>query len=261
MSALLAVVVAAAVVAGMIWLLRAARETQRRADFVRRIQARKLGWRYDGRHDGRIDYRFSGGAHGIEWAMWRDSDRDDDSPTPKSIWTSGNVRSAELALVILGRRRFALESGVIGRMLMGAAAGIVQAIDGRASRADKAEFYESAIEIHAADTGFHERFSVAIAPGMPRLWLDTEVRRLLTRWPDAPAARPFRPENQIEVTLRADGLRIVVEKMPEDMVFWIQLAQLGETLARRLAAGAPPASEAAAPAAALRAPSAASADS
>ncbi|MGH6622692.1 MAG: hypothetical protein ACREBN_01915, partial [Burkholderiaceae bacterium] len=52
--------------------------------------------------------------------------------------------------------------------------------------------------------------------------------------------RQYDPANQLEVTLRADGLQIVAQKLPQDFVHWRHLARLGEALAQRLVAHTAP---------------------
>jgi hypothetical protein len=57
----------------------------------------------------------------------------------------------------------------------------------------------------------------------------------------APSAKDFRTDDSVEVNLRADGLQIVVQRMPEDFASWQHLARLGEHIAQQLIrAGARP---------------------
>src|SRR5512141_329192 len=121
----------ASIGAGIAWLGMRSRRAEKQADFDRKVRARKLGWSYDGTREGRIEYRFAGEQDGIAWTMWYDSDRGDDSPTPKARWSTENLRTERLSLVILGRRRFAMESGTFGRLLMGVVSGIASATSGR----------------------------------------------------------------------------------------------------------------------------------
>jgi hypothetical protein len=235
MQTLLALALLAGIGGGMAWLVSKGRELERRRDFGRKVLARKQGWNYIGDRSGRIDYRFTGSAHGVDWQMWYDSDRGDKSPTPRAHWKSANLRTRNLSLLILGRRRFQLESGVFGRLLGGVAAGVVHAMSGHEPRSDKAEFYESAVEVEAGGPAFRERLTVAVAPEMPKGWLDAELQRLLLAWPTADGTL-FRAEDSVEITLRADGLQIAVDKMPQDTACWVHLATLGEHLARRLVA-------------------------
>lgn len=234
MQTLIVLLIFAAVTGGTVWLVVKGRQMQKEQDFERKVQARKLGWKYDGRRGGRIDYRFSGGARGIDWLMWYDSDRGDDSPTPKAYWNTANIRTPEMSLVIIGRRRFQIESGAVGRILMGVASGVAQAMTGSAGRADKAEFYETAITLEESRRAFCERYVAAIAPDMPRGWLDDELQGLFLDWPAPRRGGSYRGDERVEVTLRADGLQIVAQKMPEDFAFWQHLARLGEALAHRL---------------------------
>lgn len=236
MSTALFILFASAVIAGVVWLVGQLREAGRRQDLARKVEARKRGWTYDGQRAGRIDYRFAGSNGGIDWQMWYDSDRGDDSPTPKAVWTTANLRTAELSLVIIGRKRFELESGVVGQLLMGAVSGIARAVTGTAVRPDKAEFYESAIELEASSVPFRQGYSVAVAPEMPRNWLDDDLQRLLVSWPTAGGQRPFDAANRTEVTLRQDGLSVVVQHMPEDLACWNHLARIGIHLSQRLQA-------------------------
>jgi hypothetical protein len=234
MQTLIVVSVLAAVIGGVAWLVLKSRQAQKEQEFERKVQARKLGWKYDGKRGGRIDYRFAGSAHGVDWSMWYDSDRGDKSPTPKAYWTTANIRTPELSLVIIGRKRFQIESGAVGRILMGVASGVAQAMTGSAGRADKAEFYETAMTIEEGRPAFSERYVVAVAPDMPRGWLDEEVQGLLLNWPTPRRGGSYRGDARVEVTLRADGLQIVAQQMPEDLGFWQHLARLGEALAHQL---------------------------
>lgn len=234
----------AAVAAGVIWLIVKSRQHEKRADFERKVQARKLGWSYAGQRDGRIDYRFNGNTGEVAWSMWYDSDRGDDSPTPKSIWKTGNLRTPMLSLVIIGRKRYRMESGTVGQVLMGVVSGVAQAMTGSDTGVDKAKFYESAVVLEEGRSDFREAFAVAIAPEMPRGWLDEKLQSLLTRWPTVSGARGYDSAAHLEVTLRADGLQIVAQNLPQDFAQWRHLAQLGEALAGRLVAHTNPANEA-----------------
>ncbi len=68
---------------------------------------------------------------------------------------------------------------------------------------------------------------------MPRGWVDDELQSLLTNWPSA-TGTAFRSEDSVEISLLTDGLKIVVQRMPEDFASWQHLAQLGEHVARQL---------------------------
>ena len=240
MKGILALALVAAVAGAIYWLVHMARQLERRRHFERRVQARKLGWTYDDQRAGRIDYRFAGSAAGIDWEMWYDSDRGDKSPSPKATWRSNNLRTPSLSLVIIGRKRFGIESGVVGRVLLGVVSGIAQAMAGHGVGSDKADFYDSAVDLPEGRPLFRERFAVAIAPDMPRGWVDEKLQSLLMNWA-ASSAREFRPDDSVEVTLRGDGLQIVVQRMPEDFASWQHLARLGEHIAQQLVqAGASP---------------------
>ena len=234
MTGFLAFAFGAGVLGAVTRLILRGRRLERDRDFERKVNARKSGWTYDGQRSGRIDYRFTGCAVGIDWQMWHDSDLGDDSPSPRAYWTSSNLRTPGLALVIIGRKRFQLESGTVGRLLMGVVTGVAHAVTGHEGQIDKAEFYESAIEIKVGRPAFDERLTVAVAPDMPRAWVDDELQALLLEWPATGTSRMFKSEDSVEITLRADGLRIIVQKMPQDIAHWRHLARLGEHLARRL---------------------------
>jgi len=218
----------------IVWLVLRTREAERRRDFERKVMARKQGWDYDGQRAGRIDYRFAGAVGNLAWQMWYDSDRGDKSPTPRAHWTSANLRTRELALVVLGRRRYRFESGAAGRLLLGVVSGVAQAMSGRDLLPGKADFYESAVEVTSGRAAFREAFAVAVAPDMPTAWLDEEVQALLLDWPAPSGAPAFRAHDNLEVTLQANGLSIVVQSMPQDFAYWSHLARLGESLAHRL---------------------------
>lgn len=234
MQALIVLSVFAAVIGGIVWLVVKTRQLKKEQDFDRKVQARKLGWKYDGNRGGRIDYRFAGSERGIDWSMWYDSDRGDKSPTPMATWSTANIRTPELSLVIIGRKRFQIESGAVGRILMGVVSGVAQAMTGSPAHADKAEFYETAMTLEEGRPAFRERYVVAAAPDMPRGWLDEELQKLLLDWPAPRRGGCYRGDERVEVTLRPDGLRIVAQQMPEDFAFWQHLARLGEALAHRL---------------------------
>lgn len=235
MTGLVAFAVFAAVGGGIVWLVLKGRQLEKQADFDRAVRARKLGWNYDGSRDGRIDYRFAGQEGGVAWSMWFDSDRGDDSPTPKAYWRSDNVRTPRLSLVILGRRRYALESGMFGRLLMGVVSGIAAAASGREGAPDKVEFYESALLLEIANPAFNQQFAVAVTPDMPREWLDEDLQQRMLRWPAGRASTAFKPEDAVEICLGPGGLSITVQKMPDGMAHWQHLAALGQQLAARLA--------------------------
>lgn len=224
------------VIAGFVWAVRKGGEIQRRLDAERRVLARRSGWTYTGEREGDVDYRFTGDSGGIAWRMWYDPDRGDRSPTPKAYWHSDNLHAPRLSLVIIGRRRYEMESGTVGRVLMGVVAGVAEAMTGAEGKVkvEKAEFYESAVEAPGLPPSFRERFAVALAPDMPHGWVDASLQSLLTRWPVGNSAR-FSIEDALEVTLGERGLRITVRRMPQDTACWKHLAQLGEHVAQRLA--------------------------
>lgn len=219
---------------GVAWLVVKGRQLSARRDFERKVHARKLGWTYVGAREGRVDYRFAGSAAGIEWSMWYDSDRGDESPTPKAHWRSVNVRTPQLSLVIIGRKRYQMESGIVGRLLIDVVTGVAQAIGGAHVRADKTEFYESALTLDEGRAGFRERYAVAVSPEMPRGWLDEELQAALLDWPKRKRGASYRGDEKVEVTLGPEGLQIVAQHMPEDFAYWNHLARLGEALAQRL---------------------------
>jgi hypothetical protein len=232
MKAGTAIVVFVAIAAALAWLVLMARRVERQKHFERKVQARKLGWAYDDQRDGRVDYRFSGAADGIAWQMWHDSDRGDESPKPQAYWRSSNLRTPGLSLVIIGRRRYGIESGVVGRVLMGVVGGIAEAMTGRAAGSDKTSFYDSAIELPEGRPTFREHFAVVAAPDMPRGWVDDELQGLLTTW--ASDTRSFRSEDAVEINLGSDGLQVVVQRMPQEFANWAHLAQLGQHVAQKL---------------------------
>ena len=221
-------------ISGVTWLVVKGRQLNTRRDFERKVHARKLGWTYVGTREGRVDYRFAGSASDIEWSMWYDSDHGDRSPTPKAHWRSANLRTPQLSLVIIGRKRYQMESGIVGRLLIDVVTGVAQAIGGAHVRADKTEFYESALTLDEGRAGFRQRYAVVVSPEMPRGWLDDELQAALLDWPTPKRGAPYRGDEKIEVTLGPDGLRIVAQQMPEDFAFWNHLARLGEALAQRL---------------------------
>jgi hypothetical protein len=234
-GALAVLVVLGAVAGGLAWLVAKEREHERQRDFDRAVHARKLGWTYVGQRIGRVDFRFAGDASGIAWQMWYDSDRGDESPTPRAYWQCANLKTSALALVIIGRRRFELESGLIGQLLMEVTSGVARAISGAEARSDKSDFYQSAMFLMEGLPGFGERFAVAIAPEMPRGWIDAELQSLLMQWPAVAVEHGFKGEETVEINLNADGLKIVVQRMPQEFACWEHLAQLGVHLAQRLA--------------------------
>lgn len=229
-----ALAVAGLIGAGMAALVLKARRDARRAEFDRVVRSRKLGWDYTGERSGRIDYRFDGRHGAIRWSMWHDSDRNDESPTPKAYWCCENLRTARLSLVIIGRKRYELESGTLGRLLMGVVTGVAQALAGADGEPDKVEFYEAAVKLDEGGPLFRERMVVAQRPEMPRGWVDETVQRALLEWPKS--TKRFNPQDAVEVNLGPRGLSLVVQRMPDDMLHWQHLATLGELLADRLAA-------------------------
>jgi hypothetical protein len=79
-------------------------------------------------------------------------------------------------------------------------------------------------------------FVAAVTPDMPRDWFDAPLQALLARWPETSAR--FRPEQCLEATLDARGLRLVAQHMPPTMANWQHLAKIGDALGARLAAAA-----------------------
>lgn len=245
MTNFIVVTIFCAVIAGFAWAVIKGREIQRRREGERKALARSMGWAYAGERDGDVDYRFDGDAGGIAWRMWYDPDRGDKSPTPRAHWHSDNLRTPRLSLVVLGRKRYELESGAVGRVLMGVVAGVAEMVTGSVGKVDKTEFYDGAVEVAGLLPSFRERFAVAVAPDMPRDWVDAPLQSLLLRWPGDGSGR-FSSQDAVEITLSERGLRITVQRMPQEADCWRHLAKLGEHVAQRLVragapeAGAPP---------------------
>lgn len=170
--------------------------------------------------------------------MWYDSDRGDRSPTPKAHWQSTNLRTPQLSLVIIGRKRYEMESGVVGRMLTDVVSGVAQAVVGGQVFSSKTRFYESATTLDEGGAGFRERYAAVISADMPSGWLDGELQALLLNWPKPKRGAAYRSAEKVEMTLGPEGLQIVAQQMPEDFAFWNHLAGLGEALAQRLARSA-----------------------
>ena len=233
-SAVAIVVVIGLLAGGFAWAVVKGAGLQRRRDGERRALARSQGWTYTGERTGKVDYRFDGAAGGIEWTMWYDPDRGDRSPTPRAHWHCDNLQTAELSLVVIGRRRYQLESGTAGRVLMGVVAGVVDIMAGTSGKADKAAFYDNAVEATGLGPAFRERYAVVVAPGMPRDCVDAPLQALLMRWPGDGAAR-FRSQDAVEITLGKRGLHITVQRMPPHTAHWRPLARAREHVAQRLA--------------------------
>jgi hypothetical protein len=119
---------------------------------------------------------------------------------------------------------------------MGIVSGVTTAVSAKQGGPDKSEFYESAVPLEEGSPAFRERFAVALAPDMPRGWLDDELQQRVMDWPAGRGGRTLRPEDVLEVNLGPRGLSITVQKMPDDMAHWQHLAALGEHLAARLTA-------------------------
>jgi hypothetical protein len=87
--------------------------------------------------------------------------------------------------------------------------------------------------VKSGRAAFRRAFAVAVAPDMPTSWLDDELQSLLLDWPTREGAK-FSAADSVEVQLQHDGLRIIVQRMPQQLAFWVHLGQLGDRLARRL---------------------------
>jgi len=245
MTNFIVVTIFVVLIGGFAWAVWKGGQIQRRREGERKALARSMGWSYAGERDGDADYRFDGDADGIAWSMWYDPDRGDKSPTPRAHWHSHNLQTPRLSLVVLGRKRYELESGAVGRVLMGVVAGVAEMMTGESGRIDKTGFYDSAVEATGLLPSFRERFAVVVAPDMPRDWVDAPLQSLLLRWPRDGSGR-FSSQDAVEITLSERGLRITVQRMPQEAACWRHLAQVGEHVAQRLAAaGASPARPAA----------------
>jgi len=233
MTNFIVVTIFTAVIGGFGWAVLKGHEIKRRRDGERKVLAHSMGWSYAGERDGNVDYRFAGDTGGVAWQMWYDPDRGAKSPTPRAYWHCDNLQTQRLSLVVLGRKRYQLESGTVGRVLMGVVAGVAEVMTGAGGKVDKAEFYEGAVEVTGLLPSFRERFAVAVAPDMPRDWVDPQLQSLLLRWPGGGNSR-FKGQDAVEITLSELGLRITVQRMPQDTACWRHLAQLGEHVAQRL---------------------------
>jgi hypothetical protein len=225
----------AALAAGCVWLYPREGGRRSRQDAERYVLARARGWHYQREGSGDIGYRFSGETDGVAWEMWLDRDRSKGagSRRPRMIWRTGNLRTAELSLLIIDRRRYDLESGAFGRLAMSAMGEIAGALKGRQVRPQRESFYERAMERDGGNAAFRERFAVLQTFSLPGDWLDEALQTRLQRWPGH-GARRSRADASFEASLGPDGLQIEIRGTPTDTA-WQSLGELGLALSQRLA--------------------------
>lgn len=232
MGGLIAVLALAGLAGGLVWLYRHEQSRRTQQDAERYVLARARGWRYAREGAGDVDFRFAGESDGVAWEMWFDSDRSSkgNGRRPRAIWRSANLRSAELALLITGRRRYEVESGTFGRLALGAVGALAGALSGRAVALPRQAFYEYAVENEEARGALRERFAVLQSPRLPPGWLDVPLQAMLRQWPDSARGEPA-----LEATLGPDGLQLEARGVPADAAFWQRFGELGLALAQRLA--------------------------
>jgi len=133
MAALLAFVVLAPSGGLLVWSPTPRRTNSSARDLERKVLARKEGWHYDGQRR----------AHRLPFTAvpMVSTGRCGTTATARQVaesaclLSSTNLRTRELALVILGRRRYQMESGPAGRLIIGVVSGVAQAMTARTARA------------------------------------------------------------------------------------------------------------------------------
>ena len=181
-----------------------------------------------------IAWTFHGGRDGLAWRMWFDAGLRERPPTPRAVWHCEALRAAGIAVWIVGRGRYRRETDAVVGAIEGATDAVSRAITGTARTDSLRAFRERAVPVAATRPGFDEAYVALAGPEMPADWLDDETQRLLMDWS---AALPAGADPEaIEVTLDAQGLRVVYQAPPKDAwAFWDQFGRLGEVLLRRLA--------------------------
>jgi hypothetical protein len=237
----LAVLVTAAFVGLFAWILLWARkhaaqreDAERRERPVRERRARELGWRFDGRPEGDIRYRFEGtAADGLRWTMKFDSDAGSSSSTPKLVWQLPGVRTERLELMIGHRTMLQSLTDGAARKLVGAANFALGRLVGRPLQ--ELHEFAGAAEVFALGSSAADGLALACRdPGLAqRLRRDGELLRLLSAWPRG-LAPGFDAAQAVSAKLDHDGLTVRVNIDGPPMTACEQLARLGERLAAHL---------------------------
>lgn len=243
----LAVLVPAGFVGLFAWILVWARQhaarrenAERRERAVRERRARELGWRFDGRPDGDIRYRFEGAAaDGLRWTMKFDSDAGSSSSTPKLVWQLPGVHTQRLEFMIGHRTMLESLTGGAARKLVGAANFALGRLVGRPLQ--ELHDFAGAAEVFAWSTSAADGLALACRDAglAQRLRRDGELLRLLSTWPRG-LAPAFDAAQAVSAKLDHDGLTVRVNIDGPPMAACEQLARLGERLAAHLRGSAGP---------------------
>lgn len=247
--------VLAAFAALVVWLVRKNRQLLDARDAQFAAGARLQGWSYapnpgysaiisrgpgalQRTEDEDIAYSFEGELAGATWRMWYDTQRrfatrpgDSSSTTSVAVWAGESVRANALALLILPRLQYRLESSRIVGAVASAANSLIAAVSGGDPRESRQEFLRNSTEVQGSIPGFREFIVVLTGPGVLADWLDAELQSMLLHWP--PGTAPAKPT--LTVSLGSGGLRIeVLRPIDGRWEFWEHLGRLGAELTSRL---------------------------
>jgi hypothetical protein len=250
----------ACVIGLVVWLIRKNRQLieQRNQQFS--VFARHEGWRFAPNpqygsiiassarvrtEDDDIAFTFDGRCEAFEWRMWYDANHrfeaasdDRSSAIASAIWLCQSVCTPELAMLILPRWQYRIESGRIFGAIASAANAFMAAVAETDDSDTRQAFFKRAVELKGALPGFADAFVVLVGPEVRRDWLDEELQGLLLHWPKATTGGKL----ALEASLGSRGLRIVFQRVVSDAwPFWKQFGQLGQAIGLRLVAGKAPA--------------------
>lgn len=261
MGALLFLALAAAMAAGVFWLVRRNREITEQRNLLFSVQARHAGWAFElnpdyrsvtvttpaeggvppGREQDDIEFTIEGAASGRPWRMWHDTGRrfrtGGESSMATAAWRCDGAGTPKRALMILPRWKYRFESGRIVGAIESAVNLFARAIAeqmGREPDGDTRQaFFARAVEIKGTRPGFEAAFVVLADPALPSGWLDAGLQSMLLEWP-MPSGRSGRGP-AIEAQLGPGGLRLTFQDPPaQSWPFWEQFGRLGVALVERL---------------------------
>lgn len=262
MKETLLLLVFAASIAGLVWLLVKAQRQARADDEARALLALRRGWTYtrEGR-PGAAQFTFRGEHGGHAWWLDCRTVKRGKRHVRLAHWCAPTQAAPRLAWLVCGRDRARFEGGLAGQFIGGLLS--LRLPGERVDENDRQGFLPVAQEVPAP--GLPDDIVQLALPGATGPRLDADSVRRLTTWPVPLPPAPFRsthirvqrgtsglrvqrtvhgglhPSQQVELRQDSHGLHVDVDGMPFDAAVCAHAIELGLAL---LAAAPDPAATA-----------------
>jgi len=243
------VLVAAAVAAGVIGVLRWNRQRLEQRDRLFTTFARHADWHYrrnpvrddswSNDPETRFEFEFEGGPADARWTMRlypARRQRGDAEPQAiaTAVWRCFDLGAARTAFMILPRWQYRLETGKVVGTIEQLVSAFVDVVNETESSENRQAFFRRATEVKGTLPGFDEAYAVLAGPELPQWRLTEEVQALLLRWAML-SAQSTKPSLLLHARLDMSGLCLSFQRpAAQSWPFWSQFGRLGEALAANL---------------------------